>query len=159
MQPGQHPDAIDTRFVFRIYSWIAIASGLIVFDPPLYLPHAVGRDQSARRPMGEGRAVSHDRRPRCRVRHHRSGIATRRRSPQPPPRAVPGSPRRTSRLASCSSSSGTPSSRSSRRGPSSAGRLWSSASCCSTWQPPVHTRRDSIARSRDSSTALRLDRF
>ena len=39
MQPGQAPDAIDTRLVFRIYSWIAIASGLIVFDsPPFVFP-------------------------------------------------------------------------------------------------------------------------
>jgi signal transduction histidine kinase len=37
MQHGQAPDAIDTRLVFRIYSWIAIASGLIVFDSPLWV--------------------------------------------------------------------------------------------------------------------------
>jgi signal transduction histidine kinase len=37
MQPGQAPDAIDTRLVFRIYGWIAIASGLVVFDSPLFL--------------------------------------------------------------------------------------------------------------------------
>jgi signal transduction histidine kinase len=37
MQPGQSPDAIDTRLVFRIYSWIAIPSGLIVFDSPLFV--------------------------------------------------------------------------------------------------------------------------
>jgi len=37
MQRGQAPDAIDTRLVFRIYSWIAIASGLVVFNSPLFV--------------------------------------------------------------------------------------------------------------------------
>jgi signal transduction histidine kinase len=34
MQPGQSPDAIDTRLVFRIYGWIAIVGGYLVVDSP-----------------------------------------------------------------------------------------------------------------------------
>jgi signal transduction histidine kinase len=34
MQPGQSPDAIDTRLVFRVYSWIAIVGGYLVVDSP-----------------------------------------------------------------------------------------------------------------------------
>ena len=35
MEPGAHPEAIDTRLVFRVYAWIAITSGLLVYLWPL----------------------------------------------------------------------------------------------------------------------------
>ena len=53
MQPGQHPDAIDTRLVFRIYSWIAIASGLIVYLWPLpFFPEILAPQDIAGLPWG-----------------------------------------------------------------------------------------------------------
>jgi hypothetical protein len=40
MQPGQHPDAIDTRLVLRIYAWIVTATGLAFMDGfPFFLTH------------------------------------------------------------------------------------------------------------------------
>ena len=35
MDPRAHPEAINTRFVFRIYAWIAITSGVLVYLWPL----------------------------------------------------------------------------------------------------------------------------
>ena len=32
MQPGQSPDSIDTRFVLRVYAWIATTLGLVFVD-------------------------------------------------------------------------------------------------------------------------------
>ena len=38
-QPGQHPDAIDTRLVLRIYAWVSTIVGLLVADsPPTFFP-------------------------------------------------------------------------------------------------------------------------
>jgi signal transduction histidine kinase len=34
MNRGQHPDAIDTRLIFRVYAWFAIAAGLAVYFWP-----------------------------------------------------------------------------------------------------------------------------
>jgi hypothetical protein len=31
MQPGQYPDAIDTRLVVRIYGWITITSSVFLY--------------------------------------------------------------------------------------------------------------------------------
>jgi len=40
MQSGQHPDAIDTRLVLRIYAWIVTAIGLAFMDGfPFFLTH------------------------------------------------------------------------------------------------------------------------
>ena len=40
MQPGQHPDAIDTRLVLRIYAWIVTSTGVAFMDGfPFFLTH------------------------------------------------------------------------------------------------------------------------
>jgi signal transduction histidine kinase len=53
MQPGQSPDAIDTRLVFRIYSWIAIASGLLVYLwPQTFFPEFLAQQHFAGLPWG-----------------------------------------------------------------------------------------------------------
>ena len=53
MQPGQHPDAIDTRLVFRIYSWVAIAGGLLVYLWPLkFFPDVLAGGDLAGLPWG-----------------------------------------------------------------------------------------------------------
>ena len=38
MHPGQHPDAIDTRLVLRIYAWITAAAGVYAYAWPNDLP-------------------------------------------------------------------------------------------------------------------------
>jgi signal transduction histidine kinase len=38
MYRGQHPDAIDTRLIFRVYAWITIAAGLAVYFWPRLIP-------------------------------------------------------------------------------------------------------------------------
>ena len=38
MYRGQHPDAIDTRLIFRAYAWITIAAGLAVYFWPRLMP-------------------------------------------------------------------------------------------------------------------------
>jgi signal transduction histidine kinase len=38
MKHGRHPDAIDTRFVLRVYAWIAIAAGVYAYAKPNSLP-------------------------------------------------------------------------------------------------------------------------
>jgi signal transduction histidine kinase len=41
MQTGQHPDAIDTRLVLRIYAWVVTAIGLAFMDGfPFFMTHA-----------------------------------------------------------------------------------------------------------------------
>jgi signal transduction histidine kinase len=41
MQPGQSPDAIDTRFVLRVYAWIVTTTGLVFVDGfPFFLSAA-----------------------------------------------------------------------------------------------------------------------
>jgi signal transduction histidine kinase len=35
---GQHPDAIGTRLIFRVYAWITIAAGLAVYFWPRLMP-------------------------------------------------------------------------------------------------------------------------
>jgi len=41
MQPGQSPDFIDTRFVLRVYAWIATTTGLVFVDGfPFFLSAA-----------------------------------------------------------------------------------------------------------------------
>ena len=58
MQRGQAPDAIDTRLVFRIYSWIAIASGLVVFNSPLFVFPALLSERACPMSPGERSACS-----------------------------------------------------------------------------------------------------
>ena len=38
MYRGQHPDAINTRLIFRVYAWITIAAGLAVYFWPRLMP-------------------------------------------------------------------------------------------------------------------------
>ena len=38
MYRGQHPDAINTRLIFRVYAWITIAAGLAVYFWPRLIP-------------------------------------------------------------------------------------------------------------------------
>ena len=41
MKPGQRPEAIDTRFVLRVYAWITVVGGLLVYSwPAALLPDA-----------------------------------------------------------------------------------------------------------------------
>ena len=53
MQSGQHPDAIDTRLVFRIYGWITITSALFVYMwPPALFTEVLGGLDIAGLPWG-----------------------------------------------------------------------------------------------------------
>ena len=35
MHPGERPEAIDTRLVFRVYAWLTITTGIVVYSWPL----------------------------------------------------------------------------------------------------------------------------